>query len=301
MKQLDFFDKSKANSPSPVFLSRELDGMSDDEFLRLSYYIKKKYGLNLEGKKSMVESRLSHYIIDRGFTGFSDYLQTVYDADNPAEMANIINRLTTNYTYFMREQEHYDHFTEKFLPLMEKTLKTDELCIWSAGCSFGNEAYSFAVCMEEYFKDKHNGWDKRILATDISQNALIAAKRGMFAEAAVSQFSPEIRERYFTEKHGIYTISEKIRSNVVFKYHNLMEPISFKKKFDLIICRNVMIYFDPKTKSELIKRFYEVTNEGGYLYIGHAEAMPDDCPYVREQTAVYRKLTAERTGGDLNG
>ena len=91
------------------------------------------------------------------------------------------------------------------------------------------------------------------------------------------------RKKYFTGKGGIYTVKPEIRSQVVFKYHNLMDPISFKKKFDLIICRNVMIYFDQKTKSELIKRFYDATNEGGYLYIGHAEAVPDDCPYVREK------------------
>ena len=147
------------------------------------------------------------------------------------------------------------------------------------------------MCAEEYFQSRGADWDKRILATDISQNAILAAKHGMFAEAALKDLPAAWVEKYFTGKGGIYTVKPEIRSQVVFKYHNLMDPISFKKKFDLIICRNVMIYFDQKTKSELIKRFYDATNEGGYLYIGHAEAVPEDCPYVREKTAVYRKIT----------
>ncbi len=269
---------------------RQLGSMEDNDFRRLAYYIKKKFGLNLEGRKAMVESRLYHYVIDRGFHSFAEYFEVLYADSEGVEMANIINRLTTNYTYFMREQEHYTHFTDVFLPQMEKSTDREELCVWSAGCSFGNEAYNFAIFMEEYFSGRENAWDKRILATDISQNAILAAKGGMFAQAAVSNLPQEWINRYFVKHSGFYTVNDRIRSQVVFKYHNLMEPIAFKKKFDLIICRNVMIYFDKQTKAELIKRFYEATNDGGYLYIGHAESMPDGCPYRREQTAVYRKV-----------
>ncbi len=284
----DFFSGS---SPyDSIFLEKTPAGMSNEDFERLAYTIKQRYGLNLEGKKSMVESRLCFYIVDRGFHSFSEYLETVYE-NGGDEMANIINRLTTNYTYFMREQEHMRHFIDVFLPYAEKHKTDKELCIWSAGCSFGNEAYNFAMCAEEYFQSRGTDWDKRILATDISQNAILAAKHGMFAEAALKDLPAAWVEKYFTGKGGIYTVKPEIRSQVVFKYHNLMDPINFKKKFDLIICRNVMIYFDQKTKSELIKRFYDATNEGGYLYIGHAEAVPEDCPYVREKTAVYRKIT----------
>lgn len=273
-----------------LFTGKSLGSMSDGDFAMLAGFIKEKYGLDLRNRKSMVESRLYYYVIDRGFDSFSEYLSTVLNGDNSSETANIINRLTTNHTYFMREREHYEHFMRSFLPEMERTLKRPELCVWSAGCSFGNEAYSFAACMEEYFEGRNNGWDRRLLATDISKNALIAAKNGRYAEAAVSHFPKTWLLKYFTEKNGLYTVKERLRSQVVFKYHNLMEPIGFRKKFDLIICRNVMIYFDGNTKSELIKRFYDATNDGGYLYIGHAESVPDGCPYKRECSAVYRKL-----------
>lgn len=272
------------------FFPQKLESMSKAEFSRLSFYIKNKYGLNLEGKKSMVESRLYNYVLDRGFSSFSEYIATALGSEDDFEMANIINRLTTNYTYFLREQEHYDHFMRSFLPDAEKRIKGGELCIWSAGCSFGNEAYTFAACMEDYFEGRENSWDRRILATDISRNALLTAKRGSYSEAIVNALPPEWKEKYFTEAAGIYTVNERLRSQVMFRYHNLMEPILFKKKFDLIICRNVMIYFDRKTTAELINRFYEATSEGGYLYIGHAESVPEGCPYVREQTAVYRKM-----------
>lgn len=273
-----------------TFFPLKLGNMSDADFSRLSYYIKSKYGLNLDGKRTLVESRLYNYVLDRGFSSFSEFIDTALDGENEYEMANIINRLTTNYTYFLREREHYEHFLRTFLPDAEKRIESNELCIWSAGCSFGNEAYGFAACMEDYFEHRQNSWDRRILATDISRNALLTAKQGSYSEAIINALPPEWREKYFTERSGVYTVNERLRSQVSFRYHNLMEPILFKKKFDLIICRNVMIYFDRPTTAELINRFYEATNEGGYLYIGHAETLPEGCPYVREQTAVYKKV-----------
>ncbi len=272
------------------FFPQRLEPMKDEDFFRLTSCIKQRYGLNLGDKKTLVESRLYNYVLDRGFTSFADFVSTALAADNELEMANIINRLTTNYTYFMREQEHFDHFTKVFLPNAEQTIDRNELCIWSAGCSFGHEAYTFACCMEDYFEDKNNSWDRRILATDISHNALLTAKQGSYGAATLDSLPRAWKKKYFTEKNGIYTVNERLRSQVLFKCHNLMENISFKKKFDLIICRNVMIYFDRETVRDLIRRFYDATNDGGYLYIGHAETLPEGSPYVRERAAVYRKM-----------
>ncbi len=271
------------------FLGQRPEPLSDEDFARMAKFVKNKFGLDLTGRKAMVESRLVNYLMDRGFDSFSEYLRTIYDGGEE-EAANLINRLTTNYTYFLREQEHYDHFMNTFLPAMRNRIAAGELCIWSAGCSFGNEAYTFAACMEDYF-EAHGGsaCDRRILATDVSRNALIAAKTGIYAEAAMQVMPAIWKVKYFTERNGFYTVNDRLRSQVVFKYHNLMQPIAFKKKFDLIVCRNVMIYFDKPTCAQLIRRFYAATNPGGYLYIGHAEAMPADTPYIREQTAVYRR------------
>ena len=264
--------------------------LKDEDFIRLAKIIKIKYGLDLTDKKYLVESRLTNYVLDCGFDDFGEYFETVYADRSGIEMTNIISRLTTNYTYFMRESEHFRHFTKEFLPQTERNRIKKELCIWSAGCSYGNEPYNLAMCLDEYFGKRHCEWDSRILATDISFNALRMAKRGVFAEQALKELPVFWKERYFVKNpNGTYQVTEALRSNVVFKYHNLMEPITFKKQFDLIVCRNVMIYFDEPTKAELINRFYDATVPGGYLYIGHAENAPKGIKYETVQPAVYRK------------
>ncbi|MBR1864117.1 MAG: protein-glutamate O-methyltransferase CheR [Ruminococcus sp.] len=264
--------------------------ISDREFSMLVTFVKRGYGIDLRGKKSMVESRLSNYIQDCGFKDFTEYMSVIFCDNSGREIANLINRLTTNHTYFMRESEHFSHFTQVFLPQAEKSIKDHDLRIWSAGCSFGNEAYNLAMCMDEYFGPRQLGWDLKILATDISFNALRAAQRGVYGEQSLKEIPESWRAKYFVPmNHGLYKVCDRIRNNVVFKYHNLMDEMSFKKGFDLIVCRNVMIYFDDATKSALCKKFYGATEEGGYLYIGHAEIPPMDIPYKRVQTAVYRK------------
>ena len=262
------------------------------DFRRLVNFVKAGYGIDLDGKQFIVQSRLANYIDDCGFSNFSEYLEAVFDDPSGREVANLINKLTTNHTYFMRESEHFDHFRNVFLPQAEKAVKDHDLRIWSAGCSYGNEPYNLAMCLDEYFGFCQNSWNLKILATDISFNALRQAARGVYTESALENLPEEWQKKYFDKtSHGLYQVKDRIRSNVIFKYHNLMEEIGFKKKFDLILCRNVMIYFDDETKSKLCRRFYDATEDVGYLYIGHAESAPEDMPYVKEQPAVYRKIT----------
>ena len=142
--------------------------IENDDFIKLTEFIKARYGLNLADRKVLVESRLSNYVLDCGFDSFADYLNLVYGDSTQREVANMINRLTTNHTYFMRESTHFSHMMETFLPIAEKQIKDRMLCIWSAGCSFGNEPYNIAMCLDDYFGMKRYQWDMKILATDIS-------------------------------------------------------------------------------------------------------------------------------------
>lgn len=264
--------------------------IENDDFIKLTEFIKARYGLNLADRKVLVESRLSNYVLDCGFDSFADYLNLVYGDSTQREVANMINRLTTNHTYFMRESTHFSHMMETFLPIAEKQIKDKMLCIWSAGCSFGNEPYNIAMCLDDYFGMKRYQWDLKILATDISFNALKSASNGVYSEASLENIPEKWREKYFCRADfGDYRVVDDIRNNVVFKYHNLMEDISFKHAFHLIYCRNVMIYFNEETKSRLCKKFYAATEPGGYLYIGHAESAPADMMYLKESTAIYRK------------
>lgn len=264
--------------------------IENEDFIKLVGFIKERYGLNLTDRKVLVESRLSNYVLDCGFDSFADYLNLVYNDSTQREVANMINRLTTNHTYFMRETAHYQHMMEVFLPWAEKNIKDKTLNIWSAGCSYGNEPYNIAMCLDEYFGLKRNKWDLKILATDISFNALKGAANGIFSASSIERMPDKWREKYFCRaQFGDYKVVDSIRNNVVFKYHNLMDDIHFKKKFHLIFCRNVMIYFNEETKSKVCRKFYDATETGGYLYIGHAESAPEDMPYKKIYTAVYRK------------
>ena len=268
--------------------------ISQEDFEKLTGFIKKNYGLDLSQKKFLVESRLSNYILDSGFNSFEEYLPTLYNDYMGNEIANLINRLTTNYTYFMREITHFDHFFNVFLPYAEKNIRSHDICIWSAGCSYGNEPYNIQMCMDEYFGSKKYGWNLKILATDISYNALRAAKNGIYTEESVQKIPEKWRTKYFVPNgKGFYQVKDELRNKVEFRYHNLMDPIKFKKTFDLIVCRNVMIYFDEDTKTQLCKRFYKATNPGGYLYIGHAESEPADMLYTKMEPAVFRKEAAK--------
>jgi chemotaxis protein methyltransferase CheR len=146
------------------------------------------------------------------------------------------------------------------------------------------------MCLDEYFGLRRHQWDLKILATDISFNALKSASNGVYPESALENIPDKWREKYFCKADlGDYKVVDEIRSNVAFKYHNLMEDISFKRNFHLIFCRNVMIYFNEETKSKLCRKFYNATELGGYLYIGHAESSPADMPYRKIANAVYKK------------
>lgn len=149
------------------------------------------------------------------------------------------------------------------------------------------------MILKEFFGAKASAWDTRVLATDISQNALVAAKNAVYEEDSLKELSPTWKSKYFrqTGQPGVYTVAPEIKSNVIFRTFNLMDPIKFRLKFDVIFCRNVMIYFDQPTKDALVKRFYDATNPGGYLLIGHSESLNKaTTPYKYLKPATYRKM-----------
>ena len=148
------------------------------------------------------------------------------------------------------------------------------------------------MILKEYFGNKAAMWDTRVLATDISQNALTAAQNAQYDEESLSKLPPLWKSKYFdrTAEPGIWTVKQNLKSNVIFRTFNLMDPIRFQLKFDVIFCRNVMIYFDQATKNGLIERFYNATAPGGYLLIGHSESLNKTTTrYNYIMPATYRK------------
>ncbi len=144
--------------------------------------------------------------------------------------------------------------------------------------------------LKEYFGAKASQWDTRILATDISRKILTSAVTANYSSESVSTLPASWQQKYFVKSGNGYSVTPALKQNVIFKTFNLMDPITFKKKFDLIFCRNVMIYFDQATKDALVRRFYNATLPGGHLFIGHSEGLTKaTCPYEYVQPAIYRK------------
>lgn len=265
--------------------------LSQQDFTRLVQFIKKNYGIDLSKKMQLIMGRLSNTIISLGYSSFTDYIDHVLTSKNPADLEIMLNKLTTNYTYFMREEAHFKFFQNTILPYLLSTKKNKVLSIWSAGCSSGEEPYTLSMLIKETLGAQASIWDTRVLATDISQNALRAAKEAVYDEDSLKNLSSSWKSKYFTKSpQGLYSVSPAIKSNVIFQTFNLMDPIRFRLKFDVIFCRNVMIYFDQNTKESLVQRFYDATSTGGYLLIGHSETInKEKTPYKYLMPATYRK------------
>ena len=276
-------------SPDNAAQSRILR-MTDAEFADLTGFVKQKYGIDLTKKRVLIESRLSFELSQRGFTSFRQYLDSVKEDQSGNEMTTMLNKLTTNLSFFMREQEHFTFMEQELIPYFLKTRKNNEFRIWSAGCSSGQEAYNIAMVLDQYFGARKGNWDTTILATDISMKVLTKAQKGIYTEQELSGLPPAWRTKYLVPRaDGTFQICDKIRREVVFRPGNLMEPFHFKRPFDLIFCRNVMIYFDGPTKDSIINKFYNATSEGGFLFIGHSESIGNNSRYQYVKPAIYQR------------
>ena len=266
--------------------------LEQKDFLRLVDFVQKNYGINLIKKKQLIEGRLSTTVISMKYTGFAEYIDYIITKSNKTDIETMLNKLTTNYTFFMREKVHFDFFREQILSNLVRTKKDRVLSIWSAGCSSGEEPYTISMILKDFFGKDAPLWDTRILATDISQKALSKAKEGKYELQALEDIPKKWLDTYFKAipNTSQYEVVPQIKSNVIFKTFNLMEPVRFKLQFDVIFCRNVMIYFDASTKNALVNRFYESTNRGGYLMIGHSETLNKDTTnYKYVMSATYSK------------
>ena len=263
--------------------------ISDGDFLRLSNFIQKNYGINLSQKRQLITGRLSATIRQRGYKDFSEFVDHLLKEKNEDEITLVLNKLTTNYTFFMREKEHLDFFCQNIIPqLVRRHQKDKVLSIWSAGCSTGEEPYNISMFLFDYLGAQAKNWDTRILATDISERALASAKQGIYE--LPDSIPPSWKKKYFKDNgNGTHTVVPMVRDNVIFQRFNLMDPIRFRRKFDVIFCRNVMIYFDQPTKDALVQRFYDATVPGGYFLISYSENLSPKTPYRRLAPATFQK------------
>ena len=265
--------------------------ITDADFQRLVRFIQENYGIDLSKKRQLITSRLSQSLKSRGYHDFKSFLEHLFTSRDPQDLELVLNKLTTNYTYFLREKDHFTFFQQTVLPELEKRHQRDKvLAIWSAGCSSGEEPYTLSMCLKDYFGPQAKQWDTRVLATDISQQAMSKAQAAVYQPPA--DMPADWLRRYFIQDApgSQYIVAPIIRSNVIFRTFNLMDPIRFRLKFDVIFCRNVMIYFDQKTRDGLIQRFYNAMAPNAYLFISHSESLGQTPLFRMVSPAVYRRV-----------
>ncbi len=264
------------------------------EFDQLSTYIKTNYGIYLKPEKeTLVIGRLQNELLQKGFKNFTEYYDYVVKDTTGAAVSTLLDKITTNHTFFMREADHFAYFKEVVLPYLSAAVTDRDLRIWCAGCSSGEEPYTLAMILDEYFGRDKIYWDTKILATDISNKVLEEAKRGVYRNKELETLPAKWRSNYTIKQDSENSVfTEKLRNEVIFGKFNLMEPVfPFRKKFHTIFCRNVMIYFDEKTKNELVNKYYDFMEPGGYLFIGHSESLNREATRFRYvQPAIYRKM-----------
>ncbi len=270
--------------------------LSDNDFTLLTGYLRERFGINLIKKRTLIESRLNNYLVSNGYDNYKAYLDHALSDKTGDEVSQMINFLTTNYSYFMREWDHFKFFKERVLPEMARGIRDNDLRTWSAGCSTGQEPYTLAMLISDFAAEHNLVWDAKVLATDISMKALEAARRGIYEDDALKSVPSFWKMNYFSKlPEGKWEVSDTLKREVIIRRLNLIEgEFPFKKQLHVIFCRNVMIYFNEETKSKLVDKFCRALAPGGYLFIGQSETIDRSEGKLKlVMPSVYKKVVAQ--------
>lgn len=274
----------------------ELVDLDDKEFKYLTTMLYERFGIHLgDQKRILVSGRLSKRLHQLGLVSFTQYIDYLAADASGAELSEMINRITTNHSFFFREREHFDFLEKTVFPEIEKKssdFSRYPLRIWSAGCAGGEEVFSLGMLLREHFKFKLDSMDYGLLATDISLAALAEAGKGEYAATKLNELPVAYRHAYFQKiTNDTYAVKDEIKSMVMFKRLNLMaESYPMHGLFDVIFCRNVMIYFDAASREKVVKTMFRYVKPGGYFFIGHSESLKrENCLFQYIKPAIYRK------------
>jgi|JFJP01.1.fsa_nt_gi chemotaxis protein methyltransferase CheR len=278
--------------------------MTDAEFATLSSFIFQEFGIKMPlQKKLLLQGRLRSRLNARKIDSFTEYINFLFSSEGKQiELVNMIDVVTTNKTDFFREPEHFDFLYENILTEKLPIKKHSEVYkVWSAGCSTGEEPYTIAIILSE-FKALHPDFDFHIYATDISTRVLQFASQAVYPESKAAVIPLSMKKNYLlkhkdAEKKDV-RIVPSIRSKITFERHNLMEIEKFRhSEFDLIFCRNTLIYFDRKTQIQVLGNLCNKLKKSGYLIIGHSESILDNniLPLQRIKPTIYSKVVTNKT------
>ncbi len=267
--------------------------MTEGEFRRIYQFVKGRYGIDLERKKEMIQGRLENFLSANGYGSYNEYMDAIESDITGVKEKQLIDILTTNHTFFMREFEHFDFLKQVVLPeLKKKEEKKRDLCIWCGAASTGQEPYMLAMLLRDFFGFEEKPWDTKVLATDVSTKALQHAVKGIYEREQVVDLLPHWKHQYMhlVEDGARYEMNPEIKEQILFRQFNLMDIFPFKRKMHIIFLRNVMIYFDKDTKRELIQKIYDVMEPGGYLFVGRTETIDrGNLPLELISPSVFRK------------
>ncbi len=283
------------SSPFPDFAPAEAGSvpLSASQFTRITDILHRLTGIDLKpGKEQLVKARLWKRIRAQGLQGYEEYLALLEGPNGAEELIRMVESLTTHETYFFRESKHYEYLCTR----LQGWFSThDSLRIWSAGCSTGEEPYSIAMILSETLPGASQK-NVKILATDISGRVVRAAREGHYGEKDVSDVPRALLQRYFVvdpaDPSEPYRVKPEIASMVTFAKLNLMGPWPMQGPFHFIFCRNVMIYFDHATQTELVGRLTGLLAPGGALFVGHSESLRSGIEGLRfVLPAIYERQT----------
>jgi chemotaxis protein methyltransferase CheR len=269
--------------------------LSDTTFKNIRDYIYDKSGIYIsDTKKYLIENRLSRILLDSNLNSFEDYLKVVKFNSNGHELTRLFDAITTNETFFFREEQQLTTLIDHVLPLLLKNNnRSSKLKIWSAACSTGEEPYTIAMMlMEQRLTSQHF----EIHASDISEAVLASAKKAVYNSYSVRNIPDSYLNKYFVSAGDSFNLKSTIKNSVHFRKINLFEEKSMRsiRGFDVIFCRNVLIYFDTKAKQKVVSNLYNSLNPGGYLIIGSSESLHSITrafrPSIINKVIMYQKV-----------
>lgn len=271
---------------------REFD-FQDGDFNRVKKIVYDYAGIDLnDSKKNLVYNRLSKRIRFLNMQTFTEYLNYV-EAQGESEFVHLINAITTNLTFFFRENHHFEYLAKTVIPgLLKTNQSTKKIRVWSAGCSTGEEPYSIAIILKEIVPA---GWDAKVIATDLDSNVVDTGKRGVYQIDRLKGVTEERKKKWFLKgagsQDGLVKVKPELQSVIEFGQLNLMSEWPIKDSIDVIFCRNVVIYFDKPTQSKLFNRYADRLPQNGHLFIGHSESLYKVCDrFELLGQTIYKKL-----------
>lgn len=269
--------------------------ISDREFQYLRQLIYREAGINLtDAKKCLVQTRIGKLMRKNNINGY-DALFRLLESDTTGNiLVTVLDSISTNHTFFFREDAHFKYLIDTIVPHLLSVNSSKPIRIWSSACSSGEEPYSIAISMMEALAGKkHNGFS--ILASDLSTKVLQQAERGVYPFEVIEQVPLDIKRKYFQRSkkgdHPLVKVKDEVRKHVRYRRHNLLYPLTDEEPFDIVFCRNVMIYFDYETKTKVVNTLYQVVANSGWFITGHSESLSMIKHAFRmAQPTIYRKL-----------